>query len=610
MEKNLYIDATHPNEIRVVLKSENHIEEYEYENKNKLHVKNNIYLGKVSRIEPSLQAAFVNYGKERHGFLAFNDIQSDYFQIPHDDKEVIKKKEEAIREELKEESTNLENTDENAKKPETEQNNSENNSQHTEINGYQEISNHTNQKKFDFFKKKFGVKKYRIQEVVKPGQIMLVQVLKDERGQKGAALTTFISLAGKYTVLMPNTPKGGGISKKIYDRESRKKIREILNTINIPNSMGLIVRTAGSNKTRNEIDNDVKYTLKLWDEVKNKAISSIAPSLIYEEGNLIKRALRDIYDNDTKNIFIDGNDGYQEAKNLMKIFMPQNSKFIKKYRGKIPLFHSVKIEEKLNVMFEPTVKLKSGGYIVINPTEALIAIDINSGKSTKEINVERTALNTNLEAADEIARQIKIRDLAGLIIVDFIDMLNFHNRRTVERGLKEKLKSDRARIQIGRISNFGLLEMSRQRLRESSIIWNTVLSLDSFSNMVLKLLEEKAVESKSKIVNLKLPEKVINNIKENYSEHTTFMKKKLKIIVNFNPVGTMIIPEYSIEFLNKNKKIVKKVEYLENKSNKKIAKNFKKFNYFKRNKKNTKNFKNKFSKKKIKKFKPTEAEIV
>ena len=610
MEKNLYIDATHPNEIRVVLKSENHIEEYEYENKNKLHVKNNIYLGKVSRIEPSLQAAFVNYGKERHGFLAFNDIQSDYFQIPHDDKENIKKKEEAIREELKEESTNLENNEENVKRTDNEQSIEENNSINTEINNVQENSNDTNQKKFEFFKKKFGVKRYKIQEVIKPGQIMLVQVLKDERGQKGAALTTFISLAGKYTVLMPNTPKGGGISKKIFDRESRKKIREILNTINIPNSMGLIVRTAGSNKTRNEIDSDVKYTLKLWDEVKSKAVSSIAPSLIYEEGNLIKRALRDIYDNETKNIFIDGNDGYQEAKNLMKIFMPQNAKFIKKYRGKIPLFHSVGIEEKLNIVFEPTVKLKSGGYIVINPTEALIAIDINSGKSTKEVNVERTALNTNLEAVDEIARQIKIRDLAGLIIIDFIDMLNFHNRRTVERKLKERLKNDRARIQIGRISNFGLLEMSRQRLRESSIIWNMVLSLDSFSNKILKLLEEKAIENKSKIVNIKLPEKVANNIKENYSEHTTFMKKKLKINVNFSPIGNMIIPEYSIEFLNKNKKVVKKVEYIENKNSVKLTKPYKNFNFFKKRKKNPNKFRNKFSKKKIKKFSPSEAEII
>ena len=282
-------------------------------------------------------------------------------------------------------------------------------------------------------KSSYGLKRYKIQEVIKPGQVILIQVIKEERGQKGAALTTFISLAGKYMVLMPNTPKGGGISRKIFNSSDRQKIRNILNEIEIPKNMGAIVRTAGANKTKNEIEKDFQNTLKTWEEIRNKALNSSAPSLVYEEGDIIKRTLRDTYDNDTKNVYIDGNEAYQKAKKFMKELMPRNTKNIKKYRGKIPLFHDANIEKELNNIFEPTVKLKSGGYLVINPTEALVAIDINSGQSTKQINIEKTALNTNLEAAEEIARQIKLRDLSGLIVIDFIDMMNFYNRRTVEK---------------------------------------------------------------------------------------------------------------------------------------------------------------------------------
>ena len=280
---------------------------------------------------------------------------------------------------------------------------------------------------------------------------------------------------------MPNTPKGGGISRKITNYEDRDKIRKILQEINIPSTMGLIVRTAGLNKTKNELNKDVQNTIKTWEEIKAKTIESIAPSLVYEEGDLIKRAIRDIYDSNTNNVIVDGNEGYQKAKNFMKFLMPENVKKIKKYRGKIPLFHDAEIEKSLNRIFEPTVKLESGGYIVINPTEALVSIDVNSGQSIKEANIEKTALKTNLEAAAEISRQIKIRDLSGLIVIDFIDMFSFYNRRTVERKLREKLKDDRARMQFGRIGNFGLLEMTRQRLRESSVRWNMVLSLDSFA---------------------------------------------------------------------------------------------------------------------------------
>ena len=397
MEKNLYIDASHPDETRIVLKSKNHIEEYEYENKNKLYLKNNIYLGKVARIEPSLQAAFINYGKKRHGFLAFNDILSDYYQIPHDDKYRLKKEEENLRLQLKEKSTNVE---ENEKINDQEKSNNtnpsntnldENPNSNLDENSVpsektkEEISRTGKNDQFNELKKRYGIRRYKIQEVIKPDQIILVQILKDERGQKGAALTTFISLAGKYSVLMPNTPKGGGISRKIVNPDDRKKIRKILQEIDIPSTMGLIVRTAGLNKTKNELHNDVLNTIKTWEEIKNKTITSIAPSLVYEEGDLIKRAIRDIYDNNTNNIIVDGNEGYQKAKNFMKFLMPENVKKIKKYRGKIPLFHDAGIEKDLNRIFESTVKLQSGGYIVINPTEALVSIDINSGQSIKEI---------------------------------------------------------------------------------------------------------------------------------------------------------------------------------------------------------------------------------
>ena len=541
MEKNLYIDASHPDETRVVLKTEKNIEEYEYENKNKLYLKNNIYLGKVSRIEPSLQAAFVNYGKTRHGFLAFNDIQSDYYQIPHDDKTRLKKEEENLRLELKEKSNTVEETSKTSEEitdAVPKNNNDKNGSNNLEEKNKDENLSLDRNSQFNELKKRYGIRRYKIQEVIKPDQIILVQILKDERGQKGAALTTFISLAGKYSVLMPNTPKGGGISRKITNSDDRRKIRNILNLIEsvqisgvnkfsifltenilkeieIPETMGLIVRTAGMNKTKNEINKDIINTIGEWETIKAKAVESIAPSLVYEEGDVIKRAIRDVYSNETKNIIVEGNEGYQKAKNFMKFFMPENVKKVKKYRGKTPLFHEVGIEKDLNRIFEPTVKLTSGGYLVINPTEALVSIDINSGQSIRESNIEKTALKTNIEAAEEISRQIKIRDLSGLIVIDFIDMNNFYNRRIVERKLRDKLKDDRARIQFGRISNFGLLEMTRQRLRESSVKWNMTLSLDSFALKVIKKSVELAFSNKTKVVNVYIPLKVKTFIEEN-----------------------------------------------------------------------------------------------
>ena len=560
MSRNLYIDASHPNETRVVLKSENHIEDYEYESVNNTLIKNNIYLGKVSRIEPSLQAAFVDFGRERHGFLSFNDIQSDYYQLPQSDLEKIKEEEERVREELSKESENIENKI---------------------LDGEEEVKiedpvekkdEDVDEKKDAKIQKRFPSKRYKIQEVIKPNQVILVQVLKDERGLKGAALSTFISIAGKYIVLMPNTAKGGGISRKIFNPGDRKKIRNILNEIKIPKAMGIIVRTAGSNKTKNEIDGDLKNLITIWDAIKDNAMNSMAPSLIHQESDIIKRSIRDMYDDNTQNIIVEGNEGYQKAKNYMKLMMPKQIKKIRKYRDKVPLFFKENIEKKLFEIFKTEVKLSSGGYLVINPTEALVSIDVNSGKSIRQKNVESTALDTNLEAAEEIARQIKIRDLSGLIIIDFIDMLNFGNRRQVERKLKEKCRNDRARIQIGRISNFGLLEMSRQRLRESNIQWSIKLTNESFTQKILKLIEIKSLETGSKIVELKINKKISEFIENQFLEDLKYFEKKNKIKININNSEEFNLAEYLIEFKSKSGKILDKIEKVENLKNLVITK--------------------------------------
>ena len=592
MEKNLYIDASHPNETRIVLKSENSIEEYEYEDKNNLNFKNNIYLATVSRVEPSLQAAFVNFGRERHGFLAFNDIQSDYYQLPSEDKDKIRIAEEKIREELKEKTVDI--SQENL----TSDNISEGKDEKIDNGDHQNIEIKKKEDYRDKVKSSFGIKKYKIQEVIKPGQVILIQVIKEERGQKGAALTTFISLAGKYMVLMPNTPKGGGISRKIFNSSDRQKIRSILNEIDIPKSMGVIVRTAGANKTKNEVNKDFQNTIKTWEEIKEKALDSNAPSLVYEEGDIIKRTLRDTYDNETKNVYIEGNEAYQKAKKFMKELMPKNVKNIKKYRGKIPLFHYANIEKELLNIYEPTVKLKSGGYLVINPTEALVSIDINSGQSTKQMNIEKTALNTNLEAAEEIAHQIKLRDLSGLIVIDFIDMMNFYNRRVVEKKMRESIRKDRARIQIGRISNFGLLEMTRQRLREGSIKWETQLSLSSFSQKILKKIQQLAFTDKVKIINSYIPEKAKLFIENNFLEEIKYFQKKYSFEVKIFADHNFVIPEYKIDLLNKSKKLINSIENIKLLSvNKKIIKKPKKELI-----KNTSKLKDK-SKEKVKKTK-------
>ena len=576
MAKNLFIDASHPNETRVVLKSENNIEDYEYESLNNTLIKNNIYLGKVSRIEPSLQAAFVDFGRDRHGFLSFNDIQSDYYQLPKDDLEKIKKEEEKAREILSKESEIKEISQ----------------SHRLDENGVTE--NEIKSPEYELEEKKkekrYPSKRYKIQEVIKPNQVILVQVLKDERGLKGAALSTFISIAGKFIVLMPNTPKGGGISRKIFNPVDRKKIRLILNEIDIPKEMGIIVRTAGSNKTKNEISNDLKSLINTWEKIKGNALNSIAPSLIHRESDIIRRSLRDMFDDETQSIIVEGNEGYQKTKSYVKEMLPKHLKKVKKYRDKIPLFFKEKIETKLYEIFKTEVKLLSGGYLVINPTEALVSIDVNSGKSIKQKNVENTALDTNLEAAEEISRQIKIRDLSGLIIIDFIDMISFNNKRTVERKLKDRCRKDRARIQIGRISNFGLLEMSRQRLRESNVKWHIKLTKESYALKILKLLELKTIENKAKFIDMKINESIKNFIEDKLIENLNYFKNKNKLKISLEKDNNFDISEYILEFKSKNNKLLEKIENIsllnnnlvnEQIENKKIIK-FKKKNFYKK----------------------------
>lgn len=565
MSKDLLIDASHPEETRIAIKSDHGIEEYEYENIHRKNLKGNIYLGKVSRIEPSLQAAFVDFGNERHGFLAFNDIQSDYYQIPQADKDRIKKEEEEARAKLLEENDkeivehaeqgeDINLQDKNSSNGDQDEENIGNKASDEVVNSNEE--NHVEDKPKNN-RSFYRFKRYRIQEVIKPGQIVLIQIVKEERGKKGAALTTFISLAGKYIVLMPNTAKGGGISRKIYSSSDRKKMKEIINDLELPKTMGLIVRTAGANKTKNEIKDDLTNLLGTWEEIRKKTLKSIAPNTIYEEEDLIARAIRDFYSKDIDSIIVDGDKAFEAAKKYAKKISSAHVKNIVKYKGKIPIFHHYNIEKYLNSIFEPRIELKSGGYIIISPTEALVSIDINSGRSTRERNVEKTALTNNLEAAEEIARQVKLRDLAGLIVIDFIDMENYSNKRLVERKLRESLKNDKARIQFGRISNFGLLEMTRQRLRESSIKWEIQLSVDSFALKILKLLEERAFSNeKIKIIDVSLSKKIIDILNNNYSTELKFFKDKYKFKINLVQNAEFLSQEFLFSFYDSKKKLI------------------------------------------------------
>ena len=572
MEKEILIDASQERQTRVAIKSDSGVEEYEYENEQKKQLKGNVFLGRISRIEPSLQAAFVDFGNERHGFLAFNDIQTQYYQIPLADKELILKEEEELRQELEEETNKLSPEDSNSSSESESDESSEEllgeNSKDTmdgednpEIETL-ELEKNPYEKKISDIRAKKKFKRYRIQEVIKPGQIILLQIVKEERGKKGAALTTFLSLAGKYIVLMPNTAKGGGISRKIFNSQDRKNIRGIIKQLTIPETMGLIVRTAGAKKTQNEIKNDLEVLVQIWEEIKEKTLTSNAPSLIHEEGDVIYRTIRDFFSNDIKEVTVDGEKGFNKAKKYAEIIAKDQVKKIKKYKGKIPLFHSRGVEKYLNEIFEPRIDLKSGGYLIINPTEALVAIDINSGRSTKERNIEKTALATNIESAVEIARQAKLRDLAGLIVIDFIDMENYSNRRLVEKKLKESLRNDKARVQIGKISSFGLLEMTRQRLRESSIKWDLNLSIESFSQKIIKLIEEKIFSiPKAKIISVELPKKIIDYIKRYMNDEIVFFETNFRFKVNFIINADYLTGDFKILFKNNKNKELEEIKH-------------------------------------------------
>ncbi|MGE0254153.1 MAG: ribonuclease E/G [Alphaproteobacteria bacterium] len=498
MTKRMLIDAAHAEETRVVVIDGNHLADFDYETTTKKQIKGNIYLAKITRVEPSLQAAFVEFGGNRHGFLAFNEIHPDYYRIPVEDREKL----------IAETRRNGEADDGEEDAPRSAEAGEHIAGEGDEL---EQIGDAQRQRLRSFSRH------YKIQEVVKRRQIMLVQVVKEERGNKGAALTTFLSLPGRYCVLMPNTSRGGGISRKIANPAHRKKLREILSDLDVPDGMAVIMRTAGVERSKAEVKRDYEYLRRLWDEIREATMKATAPALIYEEGDVVKRALRDIYSRDIEEVLVDGDEAYKTARGLMRTMMPSHAKRVKKYADtEIPLFHRYKIESQLDAIHEQVVTLRSGGYVVFNQTEALVAIDVNSGRATRERNIEQTALKTNLEAADEVARQLRLRDLAGLVVIDFIDMDDSRNDAAVERRLKEAMKQDRARLQVGRISPFGLLELSRQRLRPSVVEASSevcptcrgsghVRSTESTALRVLRAIEEEGIRGRAASINVMVP---------------------------------------------------------------------------------------------------------
>ncbi|WP_107497971.1 ribonuclease E/G [Thalassobius sp. I31.1] len=704
MAKKMLIDATHAEETRVVVVDGNKVEEFDFESENKRQLAGNIYLAKVTRVEPSLQAAFVDYGGNRHGFLAFSEIHPDYYQIPLADREALMEEERAYADAMRAEddardaqseekprrrrrrksaAAKAENTDavetrevtetdapsgmevvdldddrddvegsspmelvgetpvetpeagseeETAAEAETVTENTaevveeavaeaveaavdapaedataeeaapveaaaadavaEDTAEATEATETEETSAQDSSSddadasdddgeeaerpeakdKDETIEsvadddvqaevrrpRKPRPRRYKIQEVVKVRQILLVQVVKEERGNKGAALTTYLSLAGRYCVLMPNTARGGGISRKITNAADRKKLKEIANEIDVPQGAGLIVRTAGAQRTKSEIKRDYEYLQRMWEQIRELTLKSIAPAKIYEEGNLIKRTIRDLYNGDIDEVIVDGEAGYRTAKDFMKMIMPSHAKNVKRYKEQLPLFARFQVENYLSGMFNPTVQLKSGGYIVIDVTEALVAVDVNSGRATKEGSIEETALKTNLEAAEEVARQARLRDLAGLIVIDFIDMDERRNNNAVEKRLKDRLKTDRARIQVGRISGFGLLEMSRQRLRPGMLEATTqpcahchgtglIRSDDNLALTILRALEEEGVRKRSREVLLKAPIAVINYLFNNKREHISDIETRYGISIRLEADPHLTSPDFTIE---------------------------------------------------------------
>jgi ribonuclease E len=655
----MLIDARHPEETRVVVMKGNRIEEFDFESADKKQLKGNIYLAKVTRVEPSLQAAFVEYGGNRHGFLAFSEIHPDYYQIPHEDREALLREEREHHEEVDrdtdrrarrnnrhrrggrrdeprpadaisvhaglepdhhpevddETQTDLvdfvhaepikadafpddaapqdpvlpfaerdnasddvetvvavknasddeqpddedhmedgevldgdddDDEDEDEDHPEGE-------SEVTEAGAIDDAAEEVARRRRSLLRRR-----YKIQDVIKRRQILLIQVIKEERGGKGAALTTYLSLAGRYCVLMPNTTHGGGISRKISSTGDRKRLKEIMGEMELPKGMGCIIRTAGLKRTKSEIRRDFDYLTRLWDEIRDNTLHSVAPELIYEDSSLIKRAIRDIYSKDIEEVIIDGDESYKTAKEYMRLLMPSHARRVQQYKDRTPLFQRLQVESQLETMYHPVVQLKSGGYIVINPTEALVSIDINSGRSTREHNIEETAVKTNCEAADEIARQLRLRDMAGLVVIDFIDMEDNKNVRTVERRLKEALKNDRARIQVGRISQFGLMEMSRQRLRTGVLEASThecsmckgagfVRSISSSALFALRGLEEEASKLRAAQINLRVPDEVAIYILNNKRTEVAEIEDRCGIRVEVLPKVGLQVPEYELD---------------------------------------------------------------
>ena len=659
MAKKMLIDATHAEETRVVVVDGNKVEEFDFETENRRQLAGNIYLAKVTRVEPSLQAAFVDYGGNRHGFLAFNEIHPDYYQIPVADREALMEEERAYVEaqrardeddedkpkrgrssrsraaraktddavetrevegdvsgmetidlgdsegddtaeglspmELVGETPVEEPSEDEAEAVEAQADTEEAETVEAEAEADSDAEDEaprgrSRRGKKDAAEKDESIesvadedeeedirpvrkprpRRYKIQEVIKVRQIMLVQVVKEERGNKGAALTTYLSLAGRYCVLMPNTARGGGISRKITNPADRKKLKEIATEIEVPKGAGLIVRTAGAKRTKTEIKRDYEYLQRLWEQIRELTLKSTAPAKIYEEGDLIKRSIRDLYSREIDEVLVEGERGYRIAKDFMKMIMPSHSKNVQRYEDNLPLFARFQVESYLAGMFNPTVQLKSGGYIVIGVTEALVAVDVNSGRATKEGSIEETALKTNLEAADEVARQLRLRDLAGLIVIDFIDMDERRNNASVEKRMKDRLKSDRARIQVGRISGFGLMEMSRQRLRPGMIEATTqpcsschgtglIRSDDNLALSVLRQIEEEGTRRRSREVLVKCPVGIANFLMNQKREHVAQIEARYGMSVRIEGDPSLISPDFTLEKFKTATRVVKEV---------------------------------------------------
>ena len=571
MAKKMLIDATHAEETRVVVVDGTKVEEFDFETVNRRQISGNIYLAKVTRVEPSLQAAFVDYGGNRHGFLAFAEIHPDYYQIPAADRDALLAEERAHAEAQEAEEASRGGKSRKSAKAEKAENGDEIVAEDSRPDGEEAGASDAVDKDDSIesvadedvseeirVSKKPRSRRYKIQEVIKVRQIMLVQVVKEERGNKGAALTTYLSLAGRYCVLMPNTARGGGISRKITNAADRKKLKDIAGELDVPKGAGLIIRTAGSQRTRTEIKRDYEYLLRLWEQIREVTFKSVAPAPIYEEGDLIKRTIRDLYSKEIDEVLVEGERGYRVAKDFMKMIMPSHARNVKLYSDQMPLYARHQVESYLGGMFNPVVQLKSGGYIVIGVTEALVAIDVNSGRATKEGSIEETALKTNLEAAEEVARQLRLRDLAGLIVIDFIDMEERKNNASVEKRMKDRLKSDRARIQIGRISGFGLMEMSRQRLRPGMLESTTqpcahchgtglIRSDDSLALTILRAIEEEGTRKRSREVLVKAPVAVANFLINAKREHIAVIEGRYGLSVRIEADPALISPDYAIE---------------------------------------------------------------